>query len=144
MYHNDSMNNELSLTRFSLQSLPLKMEQSSTSTRWKRYIRDVSANLCLIYISHLPLSYSVTINRTRNSFDPTYVEDQYVRPKGRFMDFKTISNNFWFSIEKWIARKYHTLLLYPFATYQAVNTSLYWFSFNIVPSTGIHSSLLQH
>ena len=111
---------------------PVQMEQTSTSSQRRRWIRDVPTNMCLIYMAHLPLSVSVI-----NSWSPNNpsmymhredISNHYRQPKGRFMDFKTISNNFWFSMQKWSAWKYHTLLLYPFCSVDRVDPWLYLFS----------------
>lgn len=111
------------------------MEQPSTSSKWKRYI-PVPANMLMIYVTHWPLSAYTTHVEIGNRY-PMQAKHRYMKPKGRLLDFETISGNFWFSMEKWMTSRYHTLLLYPFCNVGNVNPWLYLLSFNIVPSTGV-------
>ena len=100
-----------------------------------RWIREVPANLCLLYLSYIPLKFSIP--ETKWKFDDL---DGYMEPpKGRFFSINAISDNCWFTIENWMQRRYHTLFLYSFS-WTTSWTQLMTFTFHIVPSTGQYIS----
>merc|ERR1712228_33435 len=96
-----------------------------------RWIRDVPANLCLLYLSYIPLQFSIP--KQQWSFDG-YLDP----PKGRYFSIKTISDNCWFTLENCQNMKYQTLILYPFS-WTSSWTHLMTFTLHIVPFTGLSS-----
>eukprot|EP01083_Nonionella_stella_P020068 55665_1 len=108
------------------------------SQRWKR---EVPINLCLLFLSNVPFKFAVFEPKSEYSIDPFDLEDHFEPPIGKYVSIPFLSHHVWFSMENWIAKRYHTLLLYPFSYIGASKESAWtvFFTLHIVPWTGLSS-----